>query len=798
MAKLVKLSLECRPDMSYQVQLVEIKEEGKNEATLVEGITGSLPAVTHLYEQYKIWREQYRQLGSVFQKLPGTQSENCPEKNREVDVFYRELRFRKEVINDKPVSLESCQKLALEIKTAINEWLDAPTFRKVEEVMRTNLSRVEEIRILVKTGDVSLWKLPWCEWDFFEDYPFAEVVFSPAEFGEFERPVITTPHKNVRILALCGDRTGIDYRKDQEDLKRLSLVGAEPAIIEEPSLQKVRELLWDKQWDILFFAGHSSSNGSLKTGDLYINSTEKLTPEEFKNSLKNARDKGLKIVLLNSCDGLGLAGQLVSELKIPLVIAMRERVPNIVAQKFLEYFLLEYAYRNKPLYVAVRKARERISEEFQKLFPCVDWLPVVFQNGGIQAPKWKDLHRKVSGKQAVLGGLAGGFLIVLMRLLGMLQPVELGAFDHFMRARPEETKDDRILVVTVSEADIQYQKDLYPDRQDSLSDQALSEVLTKVAEYEPIAVGLDFYRDRNLPPNLIKSINKLPKFVAICKWGHNLENPSIYPPYNLQKNSTVGFANIPLDENGFVRRQLLRMADDDICDTPMSFNIRMAMRYLENTKDNPSIKRESPNEIRIGQTSFRKLEADTGGYQLPNGQADGFQIMLNYRNADFEKISLREILQGRGDAKLRKFKNAIILIGSEIDNEDQHYTPYNKKMAGVILHAHMTSQIISAVLDNRPLLSSWSEWIERFWIIIWGLVGGLIVWKTSSPTQLIIATGSALTSLYGICFIFFLQAVWVPLVPSALALIFTGTALLIYGNPETQKQINNKLGKLLK
>jgi CHASE2 domain-containing sensor protein len=71
--------------------------------------------------------------------------------------------------------------------------------------------------------------------------------------------------------------------------------------------------------------------------------------------------------------------------------------------------------------------------------------------------------------------------------------MELQAFDHLMQRRPAEVPDSRLLVVTVTEADIQAQKN--EPRRGSVSDRSLSQLLEKLESYQPRAIGLDIYRD---------------------------------------------------------------------------------------------------------------------------------------------------------------------------------------------------------------------------------------------------------------------------------------------------------------
>ena len=39
----------------------------------------------------------------------------------------------------------------------------------------------------------------------------------------------------------------------------------------------------------------------------------------------------------------------------------------------------------------------------------------------------------------------------------------------------------------------------------------------------------------------------------------------------------------------------------------------------------------------------------------------------------------------------------------------------------------MVSQVLSTVLDGRPLIWTWPIWLDFLWIAIWSVTGGLLV-----------------------------------------------------------------------
>jgi Predicted transmembrane sensor domain len=83
--------------------------------------------------------------------------------------------------------------------------------------------------------------------------------------------------------------------------------------------------------------------------------------------------------------------------------------------------------------------------------------------------------------------------VVLIRFLGILQPSEWALYDQYFRLRPEESVDDRILIIGIDEKDLQQYG--FPT-----SDRILARLLNKVNAAKPQAIGLDIYRDLPIAP----------------------------------------------------------------------------------------------------------------------------------------------------------------------------------------------------------------------------------------------------------------------------------------------------------
>ena len=96
----------------------------------------------------------------------------------------------------------------------------------------------------------------------------------------------------------------------------------------------------------------------------------------------------------------------------------------------------------------------------------------------------------------------------------------------------------------------------------------------------------------------------------------------------------------------------------------------------------------------------------------------------------------------------------------------------------------MVSQILSAVLDKRPLLWVWPTWGEIIWIFSWSFTGGLLAMRLKSPLSLGLAVAGGYVSLYGVCIALLFQSdCWVPFLPTVIALVVSSLGMAMYTKP---------------
>ena len=782
MSKLVVINLgKGSLQEGFNGVIAQVFDSFQQENSFPIQFTGSLPPVPELTQLYTRWQIIYNLLYDSL--IPDLNWRQQFELDEEIEID------SEDVTNISSVEFHN---LCQDLKDKINNWLNSLTFLNLEQKLRTKLHSTEEIQVIIQTDLDEVRRLPWNLWDFFDDYPNAVLCLSKPDFERLQNNYRPRNGK-IRILAVLGNSENIDIQEDRLILENLP--GAETTFLVEAQRQELDLMLWDERgWDILFFAGHSSSQENGETGKIYINRDDSLTIDQLKNGLRAAIARGLRLAIFNSCDGLGLATQLTS-LHIPQMIVMREPVPDLVAQKFLQFFLSAFSV-SKSFYRAVREAGEKL-QGLEAQFPCASWLPVICQNPTEAPLVWSNplknsetLNYFPSSLRHIIPvvlstSLAITTVIMGLRSLGILENSELAAFDSMMRSRPYEGKDSRILIVEITESDVQLQN--AEERGGaSISDSALADLVNKLEKHNPRVIGLSIYRDSPIKSKyaqLKEWMKASSKFIGVCQVSEGEENPGVPPPNQVSPQS-LGFTDVVEDSDGVLRRHLLAMTPAEPCDTDKSFSFQLAERYL--AQENSRIKLNPPENSESGHKFVLPyLESNSGSYS--NIDSLGYQVMLNWRSTPeiANRVSLFEVINNEIEPDL--IKDKIVIIGTTAESFNNYWsTPYSnvksakKKTPGVIIHAHMTSQIISAALDNRPLLWVWSKWTEALWIYCWSIVGGILAWKSKSSLQLALNLGLTQAILYFICYNLLIQGAWVPFIPSVFGLLAGSGAIATY------------------
>jgi CHASE2 domain-containing sensor protein len=770
MSKRAILRLDGKLEEGFRVTL-EVGEEGNLHFAEQDGYLEANPELIECLEQ---WRTNYRGLSQV---------------NRiKVNAIVVQKASPKEV--------EICRESGRSLQHLFTTWLSSKSFRVIDTQLREAVDRKDWIRVVIRTQDRRLHLLPWHIWEFIDRYQ-AEVAFSlPSRQMEYHPS--RKLGERVRILAILGHQAGIDVETDRALLQ--ALPRADVKFLVEPDRQTLTQQLWEQDWDVLFFAGHSQTKDD--SGVIHINPGDSLGIEDLKFGMRRAIAHGLQLAIFNSCDGLGLVYQ-VEQLGLPQIVVMRQPVPDPVAQAFLKNLLTAFV-GGKRFYLAVREAREQL-QGFEHRYPCASWLPIIFQNLNQPPLLWEDLCQPVKTEEDKLESVAtprkklklrGMLLISLViaglvcgtRALGVLQLIELKAFDHLLQMRPPESEDPHILVIGADEKDLRTYGHPLPD-------EILVKLLKKVNQLKPAAIGLDIARDQPVPKQgskayeaLGQQFNQNKNLITPCKFDEGTEN-SIAPPPKSPKMQ-VGFVNSYKDvtqtgkQDNTTRRYLLSRSKNAVsapsaCETNYSFGLLLVDQYL--SARNIPVKVEG-QDWKLGSVLTQHLKARSGGYQ--NLDAAGNQVLINYRNtADPQRIAqqvtVRDVLTESDRFDPGWVKDRIVLIGVVAPSvPDPHFTPYGE-IRGLYLQAHAISQLRAAVEDNRLLLNCWDQWGDVLWIVFWTSTATVMVSLCKRSLNRNLMIGGLIVLIYSVSWgglTFF--GIWLPLVPTiaAVSIVWIATA----------------------
>ena len=323
-------------------------------------------------------------------------------------------------------------------------------------------------------------------------------------------------------------------------------------------------------------------------------------------------------------------------------------------------------------------------------------------------------------------------------------------------------------------------------------------------QHQPAAIGLDIHRSYERGTGyreLIQRFETNSHLFPVC--AYSAVDNSYAPPEGLSTTKLkqqMGFSDLLVDNfqnKSFdlssttqdlhyspglkVRRQLLSYdpelaATASRCLTPYSLSFQLAFEYLHKLGVEPLTVQQ--NQWQFGRVTLKQLNSRFAGYQQLDNSS---QILLNYRSAKPGKqITLTQLRSQDLDPQL--ITDRIVLIGySASVARDYFDTPYGT-MPGVWIHAHMTSQILSAVRDGRELIWALPQWGDWLWVVCCSLLLGVtlaLLAKKPLIYTLIIAIVFTVV-LDRLFLLLLLQGVWLPYIPTILALLTITMVMVAY------------------
>ena len=377
------------------------------------------------------------------------------------------------------------------------------------------------------------------------------------------------------------------------------------------------------------------------------------------------------------------------------------------------------------------------------------------------------------------GALPGLLVVVgvlVARLTGSLQFLELVTLDRFLRLRPPEPQDSRIVIIGITEKDIRRTR-TYP-----IPDREIASLIQRVQTYQPRAIGLDIVRDIPVEPGhaeLSSLFRNSKNVIGVESALPDRDGFTVAPPPDLPPEQ-VGFADTVVDRDGYQRRSLLGTHNSQQ-EYRMSFTIRLAERFLAAKGIELENGIRDGDAMRFDKVELTRVQPHFGGYV--GVDAGGNQILLNARSGakPFRMLSIEQIQSGQ--VKPEWLRGKIVLIGmmsfsaKDLVSSGAIASINPGRIYGVEMQAHAISQILSAVRERRPLLQVWAPGWEVLWIAAWGLVG-MSLGFLRSPWKILLGLGVICSSLVGLGYGLILLGWWVPIVPVFLILVLNGVGLM--------------------
>ena len=356
----VVLRLQGRVSEGLTTPLEWYEDEGLQPLGTLQG---KLSPNGEIVSTYQTWKQLYGDLGEATRL--------------EFEAEDGQVLIRR---NQRRTARKECDVAAHQLEHQFQDWLnDSPRFQRLTRQLSEICGSAEAVRFLVRADDPQLQQLPWHLWDELRrNHRQIPLSLGTLEHQQGRSQRLTLP---IRVLAVIGHSAQINVDPDLKVLQ--SIPDLQITYLHEPTRAAVADALAHSDgWDILFYAGHSRTEnlvvGKKTQGVLVLNDRDSFTLEDLRHHLRIAVNRGLQICIFNSCDGLGVARQLM-EIKIPYVIYMREPVPDRVAHVFFRAFMTQFAMQGHSIHQAVFLARQAL-EAIQDRFPTPVGFPLFFSN----------------------------------------------------------------------------------------------------------------------------------------------------------------------------------------------------------------------------------------------------------------------------------------------------------------------------------------------------------------------------------------------------------------------------------
>jgi adenylate cyclase len=361
---------------------------------------------------------------------------------------------------------------------------------------------------------------------------------------------------------------------------------------------------------------------------------------------------------------------------------------------------------------------------------------------------------------------------------GFLRFLDLGAYDVLVKLQHPVPPSDLIFNVDFDEASVR-RYHAFP-----LPRLLLAEVIGKIASGKPAVMGLDVIldipRDEADDRHLAKVIDDAGNVILISEYGFGARKPSDPLPIFQKAAAGVAFADLPIDEDGAVRRMFLRVTTN----TYKAFSLPVALADIA-----------SDQHLRPGGLGFLLF----GSRRLPlaTTSPDPDTAWIHFHRckgcgkpaAPTRIVSVESLLSPGFDASL--FAGKIVLVGqSSKMAKDLFATPVTR--AGNLLSgAEIHGAAVRSLLTGNVLRT-----LDSFPRIVTGLVLGFSVIVLGLRNRWYIALAAclllALCTFFAALLLFSRYHIWMSFISMETCLFAALPAGLGYRSVE-ERRLKNQM-----
>jgi adenylate cyclase len=350
----------------------------------------------------------------------------------------------------------------------------------------------------------------------------------------------------------------------------------------------------------------------------------------------------------------------------------------------------------------------------------------------------------------------------------------LTALKYFEIVPPIAPYDGPIFVVDFDESSVrQYNAFPIPRR-------LLADVVAKTASGKPSVIGLDVILDRDRDPaddlQLAKTIDDAGNVVLISEYGFDLHPRNDPVPIFQKAAAGVAFADLPLDEDGVVRRMFLRVTTTSY----KSFSVPVALADLFSSR-----------HLRPGGDGF--LFFGTTKLPLATSNPDTAWINIDPLAALRRLVPVKLLLSPNFDPAL--FAGKIVLVGQSSEmGRDIFSTPLTRSgssiagrdfLSGAEIHAAAAATLLTGdFMSTASLLPRVTAGFLLALMVI--VLGFRFRWYVAVAGCLLLVVGIFLVAL----FLFSRRHLWLPFVSIEACLLAALPAGLGYRSVEERRLKN--------